>query len=276
MKRLLSSDGTWQPAAGSGGTTGIESNQWSYSALGGYTRPLDDGSLSGTWGAGGGSSGGYTADTTSTLNPDGSWTTTGTASSNGSGSGSWNYSGSGSYSQSSSYGDSSSSGDSSFSSQASETYGQGWSSQYTVLSTLAANGSVTTVTTGSASGSASGNYSYSSSGTSDSWLLSGDYAGGNGSSGGTHGAWGQSVTESLQSQWQEGYVITSLPAQATTTTGGASGSSQASGDASSYESGSGWSESDYGGGSGSGYSYLYFPREANTQAARSSRRLRRL
>ena len=93
-----------------------------------------------TWQASGGASDGYIVQTVSTLNPDGSWTTTGTASSSGSGSGLWAYSGSGSFSQSTSYGDSSSGGDSSFGSQATEDYSQGWSSQYTVLSTLAANG----------------------------------------------------------------------------------------------------------------------------------------
>ncbi len=55
----------------------------------------------------------------------------------------------------------------------------------------------------------------------------------------------------MQSQWQENYVITAGPT-GTTTTGGASGSGQASGDASWYEGGSDFAESDS---SGSGYSY---------------------
>ena len=135
-------------------------------------------------------------------------------------------------------------GDSSFSSQASETYAQGWSSQYTVLSTLAANGSVTTITTASASGSASGGHAYTSSGSSSSWSQTGDYAAGNGSVTQSSASSGLSLTESLQSQWQEGYIITSLPGLATATTGGASGSSQASGDASSFNDSGGTTESD--------------------------------
>jgi hypothetical protein len=43
---------------------------------------------------------------------------------------------------------------------ATETYGQGWSSQYHVVSTLAANGAVTTVTTASAGDGALGNQTY--------------------------------------------------------------------------------------------------------------------
>ncbi len=248
----IGSSGLWQPATGGGGTTETESDQWGYAASGGYTRPFDGGTtLQGQWLDTGGASDGYIALTVSTLNPDGSWTTTGTASSSGSGGGLWAYSGSGSFSQSTSYGDSSSGGDSSFSSQATEDYSQGWSSQYTVLSTLAATGIVLTVTTVSASGGASGSHTYSSSGTGDVWSQTGDYAAGDGSSGGADGATGASLTESLQSQWQENYVLSAGPA-GTTTTGGASGSSEAIGDASSYTSGNGWSESDGGGGSGSG------------------------
>ena len=54
--------------------------------------------------ASGGSDSGYTVQSPSTLNPDGSWTTTGVASSSGSGSGSWSYSGSAASASSSSYG----------------------------------------------------------------------------------------------------------------------------------------------------------------------------
>ena len=247
----MGSDGTLQPPTGGGGTTETESDQWGYSASGGYTRPLDGGTLSGDWSAGGGASDDYAAQTISTVNPDGSWTTTGTANSSGSGSGSSAYSGSGSFSQSSSAGDSASGSDSSFSSQASENYGQGWSSQYTVVSILAATGAVNTVTTASASGSASGNHTYSSSGSSSGWSQTGDYAAGNGTSSRSSASSGLSLAESLQSQWQENYVITAGPT-GTTTTGGASGSSQASGDASWYNNASGFSESDSG---GSGYSY---------------------
>ena len=178
----IGSSGTWLPATGSGGMTETESNQWLYAASGSYSRPMDGGTLTGQWQAGGGASGGYTAQTVSTLNPDGSWTTTGAADSSGSGSGDWAYSGSGSFSQSTSTGDSDNGSDSSFSSQAAEDYSQGWSSQYTVVSLLAATGIVTTVTTASASGSASGNHTYSSSGTADSWSQTGDYAAGNGTS----------------------------------------------------------------------------------------------
>ena len=245
------SDGAWPSATGSGGTTATGSIQWAYSASGDYTRPLDGGALSGTWQANGGSSGGHTAKTASTLNPDGSWTTTGTANSSGSGSGGWDYSGSGSYSQSTSTGDSSNGSDSSFSSQASEAYGQGGSSQYAAVSTLAANGSVTTVTTGSASGGASGNHTYSSSGASASWSQTGDYAAGDGTASGASASSGLSLTESMQSQWQENYTITAGPT-GTTTTGGASANGQASGAASWYNSGSGFTESD---GSSSGYSF---------------------
>ena len=108
---------------------------------------------------------------------------------------------------------------------------------------------MTTVTTASASGSASGNHTYSSSGTADSWSQTGDYAAGNGTSSETSASSGVSLTESLQSQWQENYVISAGPT-GTTTTGGASGSSQASGDASWYEGDSGSAESE-----SSGYGY---------------------
>ena len=108
-------------------------------------------------------------------------------------------------------GNSASGSNSSFSSQASEDYSQGWSSQYTVLSLLAATGLVTTVTTASASGSASGSHSYSSSGAASTWSQTGNYAAGNGTSSGTSASSGTSLTESMQSQWQEGYVITAGP-----------------------------------------------------------------
>ena len=138
----MCSDGTWLPATGSGATTETNVAHWAYSASGTYSRPFDGGTtLQGTWLASGGSDTSYSVQSPSTLNPDGSWTTTGMASSSGSGSGNWSYSGSGNYAQSSSYGDAVSGSTSSFSSQATETYAQGWSSQYTVLSTLAANGS---------------------------------------------------------------------------------------------------------------------------------------
>ena len=110
---------------------------------------------------------------------------------------------------------------------------------------------VTTVTTASASGSASGNHAYTSSGFSSSWAQTGNYAAGNGTSSGTSASSGLSVAESMQSQWQEGYTITAGPA-GTTTTGGASGSGEASGNASWHSSGSGFAESDT---SGSGHSY---------------------
>ena len=242
MQSTIGASGQWLPATGSGATTETDATQWGYSASGDYTRPLDGGVLSGTWQAVGGADAGYQVQTVSTLNPDGSWTTTGAASSSGSGSGLWAYSGAGSFTQSSSSGNSASGSDSSFSSQATENYSQGWSSQYTVLSLLAATGLVATVTTASASGSASGSHSYSSSGAASSWTQTGNYAAGNGTSSGTNASSGTSLTESMQSQWQEGYVITSGPT-GTTTTGGASGSSQASGNSSSYSDSSGFAES---------------------------------
>jgi Putative Ig domain len=109
---------------------------------------------------------------------------------------------------------------------------------------LAANGAVTTITTAGASGGESGTHTYTSNGTTDFWAQTGDYAAGNGFSSQGHGIWGESITESLQSSWQEGYTFTSLPGQATITTGGASGSSHNSGDYSSNQSGSGMSEWD--------------------------------
>jgi trimeric autotransporter adhesin len=213
----MASDGFWLSATGSGSSTETEADHWHYSAAGGYSRPLDGGgTVQGDWNAAGGSSGSYNVQSPSTLNPDGSWTTTGVASSSGSGSGSWGYSGSGSFSSSSSSGDSSNGSDSSFSSVETESYGQGWSSQYNVVSTLAANGAVTTITTAGASGGASGTHSYTSSGASDYWSQTGNYAAGSGSLSQSHGSWGQTVTESLQSSWQEGYTFTTLPGQATT------------------------------------------------------------
>ncbi len=249
----MSGDGTWLPTTGSALTTETDAAHWSYSASGNYSRPYGVGlTLQGTWQASGGSDTGYTVESPSTLNPDGSWTTTGTASSSGSGSGSWSYSGSASASSSTSYGDFLNGGDSSSSAQASEQLAQGWSSQYNVLSTLAADGSVVTATTGSASGSASGTHGYASGTASDSWSQSGSYAGGNGSSSASHASSGQSVTETLQSGWQEGYTITSGPS-GTVTSGGASGSSRLTGDASSWSDSSGSTESasSY----GSGYAY---------------------
>ena len=250
----MSGDGTWLPATGSGAATETDATHWAYSASGGYSRPFDGGTtLQGTWQASGGSDASYAVQSPSTLNPDGSWAATGTASSSGSGSGNWAYSGSGNYAQSSSSGNAAAGSQSSFSSQATETYSQGWSSQYTVLSTLAADGAVATATTASASGSASGSHAYTSSGSSSSWTQTGNYASGSGSITQSGASSGLSVAESLQSQWQEGYTITSLPGQATTTTGGASGNSQASGVASSYSNYGGLTES--AGSSGSGYSY---------------------
>ena len=162
----------------------------------------------------------------STLNLDGSWTTTGVASSSGSGYGDWSYFGSAASSSSSGSGDADNGGSSSSSAQASESYSQGWSSQYNVLSTLAADGAVTTTTTGSASGSASGSHGYASGQTNDWWDQTGDYAGGNGTSSQSEDASGLALTETMQSQWQEGHTITALPGQSATTTGGASGSSE--------------------------------------------------
>ena len=98
-----------------------------------------------------------------------------------------------------------------------------------------------------------GSHAYTSSGSSSSWTQTGNYASGSGSITQSGALSGLSVAESLQSQWQEGYTITSLPGQATTTTGGASGNSQASGVASSYSNYGGLTES--AGSSGSGYSY---------------------
>ena len=239
----LGSDGTWQPATGGGAATEIGYMLWDYSANGGYSRSPDGGgTLQGTWQAAGGTDDGYNVQSPSTLNPDGSWTTTGVASSSGAGSGSWSYTGSGGLSSSSNYGDSSNGGDSNFTLGVSETYSQGWSSQYNVLSTLSASGAVTTVTTGNASGSASGNRGGTWTNTWDSWSSSGDFAAGNGSASAVHAASNATIAENLQTQWQENYTITSLPGQATTTVGNASASSHLTGDASWSGSSSGYSE----------------------------------
>ncbi len=108
------SDGTWNPATGSGTMTETNANLWNYSANGSYNRPSSQGTLYGVWQGNGGSSSGFTMTSPSTLNPDGSWTTTGTAVSSGGAGGAWSYSGSGSFSSSASYGDAGNGGDSSF------------------------------------------------------------------------------------------------------------------------------------------------------------------
>jgi uncharacterized protein (TIGR03067 family) len=74
----------------------------------------------------------------STLKADGSWTTTGPAVSNGTASGSWSYTGAGVLSASFTHGDSGNGGDSLFTLAVPEPDSQGCSSQYNVLSTLAA------------------------------------------------------------------------------------------------------------------------------------------
>jgi Putative Ig domain len=260
----MGSDGSWQPATGGGGMTQTDSTHWHYVVSGGYTRPLDGGALAGTWQDAGGSDTSDNAPMTSTLNPDGTWTTIGTANSSGAGSGAWSYLGAGVFNQSTGTGDSNNGADSSMHTNASENYSQGWLSQYVVVSTLAANGSVSTVTTASASGSASGSHSYTSNETADSRSQTGDYAAGNGSITQSSASSGLSVTESLQSLWQEAYTITSLPGLATTTTGGASGSSQASGDASSYSNTSNLSES---ASNSSGYSYSMGMSQSTGQTA---------
>ena len=80
----MSGDGAWLPATGSGTTTETNVTHWAYSASGTYSRPLDGGTtLQGTWQASGGADTSYAVQSPTTLNPDGSWTTTGTASSSG-------------------------------------------------------------------------------------------------------------------------------------------------------------------------------------------------
>ncbi len=96
-----------------------------------------------------------------------------------------------------------------------------------------------------------GLHTYSSGDTSDSWSQTSGYAGGNGTASESEDTASLSVTETLTSQWQEGYTITSLPDQATTTVGDSSEGVVADGNStfSNYNSEQYQSDS-----SGSGYS----------------------
>ena len=81
-----------------------------------------------------------------------------------------------------------------------------------MLSTLAADGSVTTITTVGAGGSATGSHDFTTNRATDSWSQSGDYAAGNGAAS-THASSNTSAAESMQSSWQEGYTLTACRAR---------------------------------------------------------------
>ena len=224
----LGSDGTWQPATGGGAATEIGYMLWDYSANGGYSRSPDGGgTLQGTWQAAGGTDDGYNVQSPSTLNPDGSWTTTGVASSSGAGSGSWSYTGSGGL----------------FFVFQLRRFEQRRRFQFhprrlrDVLAGLVVAVQRPVHPRRQRRGHDRHHGErlrqrqrqprrYVDEYVGSSWSSSGDFAAGNGSASAVHAASNATIAENLQTQWQENYTITSLPGQATTTVGNASASSQ--------------------------------------------------
>ena len=108
---------------------------------------------------------------------------------------------------------------------------------------------MTSTKTVSASGTASGADAYSAAGASDSWTNTGGY--GYSSHTEAHDAWGLSVVGSQQSQWRQAYT-TASGSGGSVTGGSATGTGQASGDASYHDNSNGSSSQTVGMGSSSG------------------------
>ena len=70
----LSATGGWHAVGGSGSENGSGATNWSYTSGGSYGHPLDGGSLTGTWQAGGADNTTSSVNSTWNLGTDGNWT----------------------------------------------------------------------------------------------------------------------------------------------------------------------------------------------------------
>ncbi len=225
--------GSWQIVGGTVTASASGSSQATDASSGGHTRPLLGGTLQGTWQESGNADSAYSSNVTSTPDGFGNWITTGGGTSSDDASGSSSNSGSGTFSQSSASSYAGGGPDSYMSGNADESASSSWTYLDASQSTLASDGTTTSVTTLTASGNSSGGDDYTATGGSNSWSKSGNSS--NGTSSSSHDAWGQTISESQGGQWQDAYTVTAGPGGATTTVGSGSGSSQASGDATAYD-----------------------------------------